>query len=212
MSLRDHGTTLRLSLGGRHSRRVDRLRFILPITASLMLIMVMVWPWLTGGYHGLIMPVLQRVSSYDVDPMRMHHPRYVGKTEKQEPYEVTATSAALDPDKPSLVHLDELTALVERVNAEPVHVRANQGAFDRESRILDLEGDLELRFGEDYIFETSKAVVDFELGHVTGKVPVTGRGPLGTLVADRFNIRDGGSHFEFEGRVQVVYQPKVPRL
>lgn len=210
MSFRDHGAALGLGLGGRHSRRVDRLRFILPVAASIMLIIVLAWPWLTGGYHGLIMPVLQRASGHDVDPMRMHRPRYVGRTEQQDPYEVTAASAFLDPGNPKLIHLDQLTAVVDRVNTDSVQVRANEGAYDRDRRTLDLKGDLELHFGEGYIFETSAARVDFEQGDVMGNDTVTGAGPIGTLAADRFKISDGGGHLEFKGRVQVVYQPTAP--
>ena len=209
MSFRGKGAALALGLGGRHSRRVDRLRFLLPIAASLMLIMVMVWPWLTGGYHGLIMPVFDQTIGRNVDPMRMHRPRYVGLTEKQDPYEVTAASAFLDPDNPKRIRLDHLMAVVERINADHVHVRANQGLYDRDGRTLDLRGDLELRFGEDYLFETSKARVNFGRGDVVGDHAVTGEGPIGTLSADRFKIRDSGSHLEFDGHVQVIYQPEV---
>ncbi len=201
-------------IGGRHSRRVGRLRFILPVAAMTMLIMVMVWPWLTGGYHGLIMPVFNQAIGRDADQMRMHKPRYVGRTEKQDPYEVTAASAFLDPENAERIHLDQLTAVVERADAETVHLRANQGLLDRDHKTLDLKGDLELRFGERYVFETSEASVDFgkEEMEVVGATPVTGEGPIGTLAADRFTIRDGGSLLEFVGRVQVVYRPEAPSL
>ncbi len=197
-------------LGGRHSRRVDRLRFILPITAFMMLITVMAWPWLNGGYHGFIVPVLNQAVGHDVDPMRMHKPRYVGRTKNQEPYEVTAASAFLDPENPERIRLDQLTAIVERADTETVHLRADEGLFHRDLGTLDLKGDLELRFGERYTFNTSEASVNFGKGEVVGATPVTGKGPIGTLAADRFDVREGGDFLRFNGRVQVVYQPAAP--
>lgn len=198
--------------GGRHSRRVDRLRFILPITALMMLIMVMAWPWLNGGYHGFIVPVFNQAIGASSDPMRMHKPRYVGLTEKEDPYEVTAVSAFLDPRNPERIHLDQLTAIVERVDAENVQLRADEGLYYRDLGALDLEGDLVLHFGEAYIFNTAKARVNFDRGEVIGQTPVTGEGPMGTLAADRFNISDGGNALTFKGHVQVVYQPGAPSL
>ena len=61
--------------GGRHSRRVDRLRFVLPAIALSLLAVVMAWPWLIGGYHGLIVPVLKGSGDHLSDVMRMSQPR-----------------------------------------------------------------------------------------------------------------------------------------
>lgn len=206
------GAAAALRLGGRHSRRVGRLRFILPATALMMLLMIMAWPWLNGGYHGLIMPVFSHVIGDGVDPMRMHKPRYVGRTKGQDAYEVTAASALLDPKNADRIHLDQLTAIVQRSDADDVHVRANEGLYYRDREILDLKGDLELRFGERYTFRTSEASVSFGNGEVAGRTPVTGEGPIGTLAADRFKITEGGDRLRFNGHVQVVYQPEAPSL
>ena len=194
----------------RHSRRVDRLRFILPVTALMMLAMVMAWPWLNGGYHGLIMPVFNQAMGRDVDPMRMQKPRYVGRTEKQDPFEVRAASAFLDPDNQDWIHLDQLTAVLERVAEEDVHLRANEGLYYRDRGTLDLKGDLKLSLGVRYVFNTAEASVDFGRGEVVGPTPVTGEGPIGTLAADRFNVSGGGDLLRFEGRVHVVYRPLAP--
>lgn len=211
MKRRGKATEIALGLGGRHSRRVDRLRFILPVMALLMLIMVVAWPWLNGGYHGFIMPVFNQAMGRDADSMRMHKPRYVGQTRKQEPYEVTASSAYLDPAKPERIQLDQLTAVVERADDETVRLRADEGLYHRDLGTLDLKGDLELHFGERYTFNTSEAKVNFGEGQVTGSTPVTGEGPLGTLAADRFVISEGGQSLKFDGRVRVVYQPQAPQ-
>lgn len=210
MSVRDHDLVDALGLGGRYSRRVDRLRFILPIAALMMLVMILAWPWLNGGYHGFIMPVFNQAIGRDADPMRMHKPRYVGRTKEQDPYELTAVSAFLDPKNQQRIHLDRLTAVVERAAAEDVHLTANEGLYYRGRGVLDLKGDLELRLGERFTFNTSEASVNFGEGKVVGRTSVTGEGPMGTLKADRFNVVEGGDILRFNGSVQVVYQPQAP--
>ena len=207
-----NGAVTAIEMGGRHSRRVDRLRFILPATALMMLVMVMAWPWLNGGYHGFIMPVLKQATGFDTDAMRMMNPRYVGRTEAQEPFEVSAASAFLDPKNQQKIYLERITAIVEKEATDDVHMRANEGLYYRNRSTLDLNGDLELRVGEGYIFNTSEASVNFSLGEVDGPMPVTGEGPIGTLSADRFTVKDHGKLFRFNGQVQVVYQPAAPSL
>ncbi len=205
------------TLGGRYSRRVDRLRFVLPAIALVLLAVVMAWPWLAGSYGGLIVPVFKNAAEHVGDAMRMTNPRYVGKTDEAKPYEVTASSAFLDPTDPNRIHLDQLYATFEEgetsAEGDPpstVNLSADEGVYMRGQNRLELEGALELVFGDGYRFNTESAEVDLELGHVVGPEPVTGKGPAGTLAADRFDIRDGGKRLRFEGRVQMTIQPTEP--
>ena len=205
----DQGRHVRL-IADRYSRRVDRLRFLLPTAAFLLMVTVMAWPWLTGGYHGLIVPAFRSMADQVGDTMRMAKPRYVGKTKASEPYEVTASSAFLDPADPNRIHLDQLNATLDRADGDKVHLRADEGLYLRERDQLELQGDLVLSFGEGYRFRTASADVDLGRGHVSGPSPVAGDGPVGKLVADRFDIEDGGKLLRFEGSVQVTIRPEGP--
>jgi lipopolysaccharide export system protein LptC len=210
------------SHGGSYSRRVDRLRFVLPAIALLLLAVVMAWPWLAGGYGGLIVPVFKNAADHVGDAMRMTNPRYVGRTDQAKPYEVTASSAFLDPTDPDRIHLDRLHATfeqggedgkagLERDPSSTVNLSANEGIYMRDENRLELEGALELVFGDGYRFNTESAEVDLERGLVVGPEPVTGEGPAGTLAADRFDIEDGGKRLRFEGRVQMtIHEPVEP--
>lgn len=198
------------ALGGSYSRRVDRLRFMLPAIAALLLIVVMAWPWLAGGYSGLIVPIFKSAAEHVGDAMRMTKPRYVGKTDSAKPYEVTASSAFLDPTDPDRIHLDQLYAIFEESGSSAVHLSANEGIYMREENRLELDGALELVFGDGYRFSTESAEVDLERGLVVGPEPVAGEGPAGTLAAERFGIEDGGRRLRFEGRVQMTIWPKGP--
>jgi len=199
-----------LRFGDRHSRRVDRLRFILPATALSLLGLVMVWPWLTGGYDGLIVPMFTRTIGADIDPMRMLKPRYVGLTKDSEAYEVTASSAFLDPTNPDDVYLDRLTAILDQTPSGKVHLTAAEGIYFRGRDALNLSGGLELVTSQGYRFRTASAMIDLGLGRVVGEESIAGQGPAGTLAADRFTIEDGGDVLRFEGRVQMVVHPDRP--
>ena len=201
-----------IHLGGRHSRRVDRLRFLLPTVALLLLAAVMAWPWVGGGYHGLIVPIFADSFDQENDAMRMAKPRYVGRTQEAEAYEVTAVSAFLDPANQNRIRLDRLQAVFEPAGEKTVHLRADEGVYLRKQDFLELDGDLELTFGEGYRFTTESADVDLERGYVTGREPVSGNGPLGAVAADGFDIEDGGRLLRFEGRVHVTILPAEPAI
>jgi len=199
-------------MGGPHSRRVDRLRFVLPAIALLLLAVVMAWPWLTGSYNGLIVPVFKQATDHASDVMRMSNPRYVGRTSASEAYEVKASSAFLDPTDPDRIHLDELFAIFEQTGASAVRLRADEGTYLRKKNRLELDGDLTLTFGDGYRFETESAEVDLERGQVVGAKPVVGEGPAGALTAERFGIEDGGKRLRFEGKVQATIWPGEPAI
>lgn len=195
----------------RYSRFVDLMKFLLPATALVLIGLVVLWPQLMGGYGSLIMPMLMRDVAGVGDSMVMHLPRYSGRTERAEPYEVVAEAATVDPVQPNRILLDQLSANLERSNASRLHLRADSGVYYRAIEKLNLTGDIELTTSDGYRFLTDSAQVSFARGRVIGEEAIEGSGPAGTLAADRFEIRKGGDILRFEGRVRVTVQPAPPR-
>jgi lipopolysaccharide export system protein LptC len=187
----------------RHSRVVDLLRVLLPATALALFGLVIAWPYMGDGAGGLIGPVLGEVE-IDADRMLMHHPRYVGRTEKSEPFEVTALTAHLDPKNPNRVHLAHIAADLDKAGSRDLRLVATSGVFDRARDKLDLAGGVELITSDGYRFESDSARINLNDNRVVGKEPISGTGPRGTLEADRFVIREGGDVMQFVGRVKVT--------
>jgi lipopolysaccharide export system protein LptC len=188
----------------RVSRIVGLLRYLLPATALCLIALVVLWPQLMGGAGGLIAPMLANAEIDGTDVMLMHNPRYVGRTKDAEPYELTATSAYVDPKKPSHIHLDQLAAELTPASERDLRLVALNGLYNRAADKLDLDGDIALTTSDGYRFETQSARIDLQGGWVIGDQPVTGSGPTGTLSADRFEIHDNGQLLRFEGRVKVT--------
>lgn len=194
--------------GDRHSRLVDLLRFLLPATALVLMVLVALWPQLSGSYGGLIVPVFGTAELDQADAMRMHAPRYVGRTATAEPYEVTADSAVMDPSQPQVIHLDGMVAKLSEADGRDLRLTALSGIYHRDRQRLDLAGGLELTTSDGYRFVTDQAAVDLRQGVIIGNKPIDGLGPTGTLAADKFQIRQGGDLLRFEGRVKVTAQPE----
>jgi len=192
----------------RSSRTVGLLRYILPAIALGLVGLVVLWPQLIGGAGGLIAPIFANAEIEGTDVMLMHHPRYVGQTRDDEPYELTAASAYIDPKRPNRVHLDHLAADLASASQRDVKLVALKGLYNRGADKLDLDGDIELTTSDGYRFETESARIDLQKGEVIGDTPIQGFGPTGTLAADRFEIHDSGDLLRFEGRVKVTLPPR----
>ena len=194
----------------RASLRVLRvLRYLLPAGALFLIGLVVAWPQFMGSGGGLIVPMLTVDQIGGTDVMRMHNPRYVGRTSDAEPFEVTAASAHLDPTRPNRIHLDQLTADIPSSNARQIRLLAMAGIYDRDTADVNLSGGIELTTSDGYRFETPSASLKLDHGRVVGEEPIAGSGPSGTIDAERFEFRDGGDVLHFNGRVRVTLHPRA---
>ena len=190
----------------RHSRLVDVLKYLLPASALMLILLVALWPQLVGSYGGLIAPLLD-AQLPATEAMRMHEAHYVGLTRDAEPYEVTAASAYMDPMRPNRVRLRRLAADIPTAGARDLRVTALNGTYFRANGKLDLGGGIVLTTSDGYRFLTESALVNLAGGEVVGSQPIAGTGPTGKLSADGFEIHDGGELLRFEGRVKVTLEP-----
>jgi lipopolysaccharide export system protein LptC len=192
-----------------YARAVRVLRYVLPAIAAFLIGLVVAWPQLVGNGSALIAPMLAPGQIDGADVMRMHNPRYVGRTSAAEPFEVTAASARLDPVQPNRIHLDQLAADIATASTRQVRLQAVSGIYDRGTEDVNLSGGIEVTTSDGYRFATPSALVELERGQVVGEEPIAGSGPSGTIAAERFEFRDGGDVLRFDGRVRVTLFPRA---
>jgi lipopolysaccharide export system protein LptC len=193
------------------SRLIDVLRILLPVLALILVGLVVAWPQIMPGPAGISVPTFVPGEGDEPDRLRMDSPRYVGKTSRNQPYEVTAQSASLDPLVASIVHLDRPAADIALGEDGDVRVMALSGTYDRDTEKLVLDGGIEVVTSSGYRFVTQSARVSLAQGRVQGWEPIEGAGPIGRLWADRFEITDAGDVLRFNGRVKVTMLPHAER-
>lgn len=191
-----------------HARAVRVLRYVLPAVALFLIGLVVAWPQLMGSGSGLIAPMLAPGQIEGANVMRMHNPRYVGRTSDAEPFEVTAAAAHLDPTRPNRIHLEQLAADIATAGTRQVRLLAVSGIYDRDTEDVNLSGGIELSTSDGYRFETPSALLKLDRGRVVGQEPIAGSGPSGTIAAERFEFWDGGDVLRFDGRVRVTLHPR----
>jgi lipopolysaccharide export system protein LptC len=193
------------------SRLIDVLRILLPVLALILVGLVVAWPQIMPGPAGISVPTFVPGEGDEPGRLRMDSPRYVGKTSRDQPYEVTAQSASVDPLVASIVHLDRPAADIALGDDGDVRVMALSGTYDRDTEKLVLDGGIEVVTSSGYRFVTPSARVNLAQGRVQGWEPIEGAGPTGRLWADRFEITDAGDVLRFNGRVKVTMLPQAER-
>jgi lipopolysaccharide export system protein LptC len=191
---------LTLSAARRRTAFVRLLRFVFiaAIAAIIALLAVQLFVGATGGEA-----VSTEAVSTDV---RMVNPRITGRDENLTPYALTADVAVRRRDNASgLTELERPRLDYDFLNtaANASEVLAQTGTFDPETRILDLYSDVNLNTDNGYSFASQHARIFLREERVTGEMPVTGSGPVGTITADRYEIHEGGNRVIFEGNVHA---------
>ncbi|MFS2319107.1 LPS export ABC transporter periplasmic protein LptC [Maricaulis sp. D1M11] len=140
--------------------------------------------------------------------LRMTNPRFTGRDENQTPFTVTADLAVRRDDSPSGITELERPRLDYNPlsgGSEASQVIAETGLFDPTNRILDLFQNVNLTTDEGYTFSSSHARIFLREQRVAGDEPVEGRGPMGQIEAQSYEILDGGDTVIFEGQVRARF-------
>jgi lipopolysaccharide export system protein LptC len=187
------------------SRRVQLYRRLLPI-----LIVVLAGGALTWTVFRTVMSGVERDASESRE-IRLDNARFDGQDAQGRSFIIGAAGAVRDPDTGHF----RLNGPVLRLNlggTKITEMTADAGVYDQEGRTVTIGPNVRISDGgSGFTLTTPEAVVDTATGIVTGDKGVQGRGPLGTISASSYVIRDQGERVEFRGagenKVRGVINP-----
>lgn len=191
---------LTLAQARRRSERVKYLRYGF-VAASAMAI---------GLFMGYI---LRSALTQDAAPPRvddsqavtMINPRFTGRDASGEIFTIIAEAATRRRSREGAV---DLVGPIMR-DAKGTEVHAPSGFYDRDLGILELYEDVRISDTAGYRFVSQGARVHVAEDRVEGLSPLEGKGPLGDIRADAYEILDGGDRIVFTGNVQTVIYPQT---
>ena len=189
--------------GDRHSRRVARLKLVLPAIGLGLLVLVAVWPRLAPIFEGMRLG-WPAIDLRDAGELRMLNPRYAGSDRQNRPFLVTAAVARQAPDQPNLMSLDAPRANLKTHGGAAVVVTANSGVYQSQAQLLDLFGAVTLVHENGTRFETAAARLDIAGNAGEGHDPIEGHGPSGDIKAQGFRILDKGNTIIFTGKSDLL--------
>lgn len=181
------------------------LKRALPLAAFAVLALIVLWPEI-AGLEDRVRVAYRKADGAVTDSARLVSPRYLGRDERGRPYELTADTA----EQPSGSNTVALTKPVGDMTLEDgtwVQLQAVTGWFQRDSRVLDLEGEVALFHDAGYEIHTERARIDLDAGRAEGNDPVAAQGPPGTLDGTGFRLEEKGAVVIFTGPARMVLVP-----
>ncbi len=196
----------------RYSRFVARLKIALPVTAGLILLLVLVLPQIRSQSDRFKIG-LKTVGEIASDTLSMRNARYFGTDDKGQAYQVTAATVHERPEADAngtkLIDLTEPHAELKTDQGKIVNVNATSGVYDRKQEILELGGQVDLIQDDGTEMHTSQAQVHLKESLATGTAAVTAKGSFGTIEAAGFTARKNEKTLTFTGPATLVLQSKT---
>lgn len=184
----------------RHSRRVRRLKVVMPLAALV----------ITAGFVGYSYLATPAQVAIDTDASNledgklvMNSPKLEGFTKDGRPYSVSATRATQDFDKQDIISLDGIDAKMPVEAENWARVVATSGVFDRKANTLDVPTDILVTTADGTTATLKSGFLDIANGSLKSATPVDIQSHGSRITADSMIVLDKGHRVIFETRVRV---------
>lgn len=192
---------------GSYSGFVGLMRYLVPAMAATLLALVVGWPLISGGEQSFYVPLSE---DEGIDGrLTMVNASYRGTDAKNRPFAIRGEEAFQPESESPIVHLSGIEAdiFADQARSQMLTMTANEGLYQRDVELLDLQGDVTVRSDAGHEFRTASAYVDLPAGIASGDQPVSGKGPHGLLEAGNFALMERGQLMTFGGRVRMTLFP-----
>ncbi len=189
----------------RHTSRVRLLRKAIIIGCSIAAVALLVRAFYDpfSSLPGNLSIARQTLSGTRVT---MEMPKLSGFRSDGRPYDVRARSGVQDIRHPGVIELNEIDARFDVKTGQPLRVVAPQGVYDGSKDFMRLLEDVRITSENNYDIRLKDTDVDFKLGHITSKQPVSVVMTSGTIRADQLEAIDHGERIIFDGNVRSVFR------
>ncbi|MCW2309653.1 LPS export ABC transporter periplasmic protein LptC [Rhodobium gokarnense] len=195
----------------RHSRRVRRLKIVLPSVAAVIVAVIAGMVVISSFAPGIDLSAL----SFGGDGIVMANPRLSGHDKQNRSYEVTADRAVQSLANPKIITMEKIGARVELGDGSWATFRAVEGVFDGTKETLSLTDRITIDSSLGYQATLDGAEVNFKDGVVTSADPFSLTSEKGTIEAGRLEVKDDGQTILFGDGIKMTLNPaageKLPK-
>lgn len=194
----------------RYSALVRKLRFILPLVAVGMVMIIFLWDEAGQRVEPLkkeeILPQSQNIQNELLKPV------FNSVDDKKQPYSVTAERATQGRDNPDIVELDRPVATLRQNDGTDLGARAATGLYEQQSQKLNLSGAVELEHSDGTLLKTEELRVDLATQKAWSGRDVHVENKSGTIDATGLEGDGATGALVFTGPAKVILYSDGPLL
>ena len=135
----------------------------------------------------------------------MEKPKLSGYRNDGRPYDVRATTGVQDIRTPNIIELNNLEAKFETASRAVVRVSALRGVYDSAKDSIHMKENIRIASESGYDIRMTEADVDFKLGNIVSREPVSVVMTSGTIAANALSVVDNGATIIFDGDVRSIF-------
>lgn len=188
-------------VNARRSHVIRRLRFLLPLLAACLLVVVIVF---VGPGGNAPPPNIKDIAPNQVGKNELLAPRFESQDGDAQPYSITATRAYQRPENLNIAILEQPVADMLLKDQSWIAIKAQIGAFNQAAQFLVLRNGVRLFHDSGYELVTDMLDVHIPQQKATSSTPVTGHGPLGQISATGLTLDAGAGTLRFHGPAKLT--------
>jgi len=191
-----------------HSRRVRRLRILLPLAALLVTL-----AFIAVSVARSLMPDELQIESAKIEDGKvvMEKPAISGRNSDGVRYSMRAERALQDIKNPNMITLETIAAAVPVSDKVIARVVATSGIFDRSANFLNLDQPFTLNLSSGIDAQFGSARLDISGGTMKTDDPVAIQTKGASIVANSLEMKDKGRTMIFAGAVKLNIEPSALR-
>jgi lipopolysaccharide export system protein LptC len=186
----------------RHSRNVRLMKVALPMTGVFLVAAFMG----VTVFNRLGSGVTIEAAAIQEGRIVMQAPRLSGSAGDGRQYVVEAERALQDVTNPNSIELEKVKAAVPFGSGATADVSAASGHFDNGTRVLSINGDLNITTTDGMNAVLKDAVFNLGTESVKTAKPVKIEMKTATINAEALEVEQGGKILRFTGGVKLVMQ------
>ncbi len=193
------------AIAARESKRVRRLRIILPAVGALLCLIVVAATVITRISISLSIGDLKITT----EGLAMDAPHLSGSDGKGRTYAVSAESAVQDLGDTRIIRLKGIEATVTQADGSRARLLADSGVYDSAAQTVVLKENIRLSNSDGSGGALERAEINLSTGSLTSDSPVAFSSRLGEISAEKMGVEKKAGTVTFSGGVRMTVDPTV---
>lgn len=196
------------SVNKQYSRFVKWMRFVLPVLAAALIVVVITWPEMEDKVVVIPKENIIPTGQTEIGQTELLNPNFETTDKNMNPVVVTAHRALQNRENSDLVKLEQPVADMKMKNGSNVHIQAVKGTYEQEAEKLFLEEDVRIKHESGYELFAEEMRVDMQTREAFSDKDVQVQGPEAHIDATGLegNVDDG--LLIFKGPAKLTLTPK----